>query len=214
MNIQYLITFLIRLIAYVLLLPPVGYFRAWVAKKMGDTLAEERGYLTLNPFVHVPIIGVVLLFIFGLGVINLTPINPASSAYNPPWRRLKLAIVAFSGVLAYVLLAVIAVAGLAIFIAKSGTLIYEPFNLSLVGILASFAQLATFFAILEFFMYSVFLMLLPLVEDYIIEPIHLYYGMILIAIILIFFFGESLETLLTHGISSAAEFLVHIISGT
>jgi hypothetical protein len=54
-------------ITYFWLIPLLGCFRAWVAKKMGDNTPEMLGFLTLNPFVHVDMVGLAVLCLFGAG---------------------------------------------------------------------------------------------------------------------------------------------------
>jgi len=62
-----LIQLITSLITYFWLIPLLGYFRAWTAKKMGDDTPEMLGFLTLDPFVHTDMIGLVVLCLFGAG---------------------------------------------------------------------------------------------------------------------------------------------------
>lgn len=62
-----LIQLLTSLITYFWLIPLLGYFRAWTAKKMGDSTPEMLGFLTINPFVHTDMIGLLVLCVFGAG---------------------------------------------------------------------------------------------------------------------------------------------------
>ena len=47
-----------------------GFFRALVAKWMGDDTAYEAGFVSLNPFVHVNVfvvmVTLLMLFVFGI----------------------------------------------------------------------------------------------------------------------------------------------------
>jgi len=63
-NYESIIGFMILMVVYLISIAPAGCFRAWVAKKMGDDTAEELGFLTLNPFVHMDFFGVMVLFLF------------------------------------------------------------------------------------------------------------------------------------------------------
>jgi hypothetical protein len=56
-----LIKLIASLITYFWLIPLLGYFRAWTAKKMGDSTPEMLGFLTLDPFVHIDMIGLAVL---------------------------------------------------------------------------------------------------------------------------------------------------------
>lgn len=64
---QKLIQLIASLITYFWLIPVLGCFRAWTAKKMGDSTPEMLGYLTLDPFVHVDMIGLAVLCFLGAG---------------------------------------------------------------------------------------------------------------------------------------------------
>ncbi|MBQ3868604.1 MAG: site-2 protease family protein [Clostridia bacterium] len=44
-----------------------GFFQAWVAKKLGDHLPEQRGFLTMNPKAHLDPLGFVMLVLVGFG---------------------------------------------------------------------------------------------------------------------------------------------------
>ena len=61
-----------------------GYFQAWVAKKLGDTLPERMGRLTLNPAKHIDLIGFVMLLLLGFGFGK--PIQFDATAYKHPKR--------------------------------------------------------------------------------------------------------------------------------
>lgn len=89
------------LLTYVACAPIIGYVRARVAQKMGDNTPEQLGFLTLNPFMHVSKIWLVLLvglqiffkyMPFALG--QYIPINPLN--IQGRYRGLKLAAVYFS----------------------------------------------------------------------------------------------------------------------
>ena len=48
----------------------------YVAYLLGDRTAKERGRLSLNPFHHLDIIGVLCMVVFGFGWAKPVPINP------------------------------------------------------------------------------------------------------------------------------------------
>ena len=48
---------IVAFLSYVPTVSFAGWFEAWVAKKMGDDIPEQAGFLTFNPFVHFNIVG-------------------------------------------------------------------------------------------------------------------------------------------------------------
>jgi len=111
---EYVITMISFFMAYLFVVTFVGYFRAWIADKMGDDSAVEAGYLTFNPLPHMDIIGMVCLFLFQIGWGNFNmPLNPSNIiSVNPIVRWLKLALVYFSDTIAHVTLATFAMVSL------------------------------------------------------------------------------------------------------
>ncbi len=206
---SYLTELIVRMLAMISVASPVGCFRAWFARFMGDPTAEEQGYLTLNPFQHVPLIGFIMLLFFPFGIINVTPINPAN--YHNPHRRLKIGAVAFSGVISYFLLAVIALIGLTVIWGPQ--LVPQHGSLTWAYIFIIFIQTCTFYAILEFFMYSVLLLAMPLIEEQLFPPHYIYIGLIVLPLILILAFGDTIQHVLGYGIVSLAQFLVNLFGG-
>lgn len=56
---------------------PVHEFAyAYAAHKLGDDTARLSGRLTLNPFAHIDISGLVLIVLFGFGYAKAVPVNP------------------------------------------------------------------------------------------------------------------------------------------
>ena len=71
-----------------------GWFEAFMAKRMGDTIPEKSGFLTLDPFVHFNPWGFCLMFanISGAGFAafgNLIPLTP--EVLTKRWRYLRAA---------------------------------------------------------------------------------------------------------------------------
>src|SRR5271155_5053884 len=87
-----LIKLITSLITYFWLIPLLGYFRAWTAKKMGDSTPEMLGFLTLDPFVHTDMVGLAVLCIFGAGWGVHIPIylNNIQGRYETARRLLAL----------------------------------------------------------------------------------------------------------------------------
>jgi hypothetical protein len=110
---EFLITLTSYIIAYVILLPIVGCFQAWVAKKMGDEGPEDQGLMTLNPVAHLNsmnIIGFLFLVFVGVGWGERVKINPLN--ITGPHRWIKLTIAFLADVFAHVILATCAIVGL------------------------------------------------------------------------------------------------------
>lgn len=48
---------------------------AFVAKQLGDDTAERKGRLTLNPFAHIDMLGVIMMFVCSIGWAKPTPVD-------------------------------------------------------------------------------------------------------------------------------------------
>ncbi len=92
----HLITLLTSFLAYVIIVTTKGFFSAWVTKQMGDPTAQQEGYLSWNPLVHIDIIGAIsdiltadggLAFTKGTNLFN-GPLRPVSN--NIPAQSLFL----------------------------------------------------------------------------------------------------------------------------
>src|SRR5579872_4497027 len=73
--IELIISYSTLVVAYVICTVLAGYFQAWVAKKAGDTTAEEAGFLTFNPMAHIDPIGALCLLFLHIGWGRFMPIN-------------------------------------------------------------------------------------------------------------------------------------------
>lgn len=91
---ELLITMLTFFLAYLVSVTITGSFRAWVAEKMGDETGAALGFLSLNPLIHIDMMGLVFLFIFFFGWGRYVPINHFN--IGEPYRRLKIAASYFS----------------------------------------------------------------------------------------------------------------------
>lgn len=97
----HIITLLTSFLAYIIVVTGQGFFSAWTAKQMGDTTAEKEGYLSLNPLVHIDIVGALCLLFLGLGWGKAVPVDHS----NIP-NRFKLTCAYLAGSLAYMALAI------------------------------------------------------------------------------------------------------------
>ncbi|MCW1970997.1 MAG: site-2 protease family protein [Anaerolineae bacterium] len=79
------------------------YAHAWAANKLGDDTAERMGRLTINPFVHLDLVGSLLLLAFGFGWAKPVPVNTYRLNGNP---KVAFALVALAGPVSNILLAI------------------------------------------------------------------------------------------------------------
>lgn len=83
-------------LGYLIAIAPAGWFKAWVARFMGDDTAEQQGLLTLNPFAHISFSGIVFLLLpfFRVGWGQDIPVN--AYAIHGKHHNLRLALTLFS----------------------------------------------------------------------------------------------------------------------
>ncbi|MFW5941463.1 MAG: site-2 protease family protein [Chloroflexota bacterium] len=79
------------------------FAHAIVADRLGDHTPRSYGRITLNPFVHLDMFGMLMLILAGFGWAT-TPVNPNNLRGNP---RTSMAIVAVAGPLANLLMGII-----------------------------------------------------------------------------------------------------------
>ncbi len=72
------------------------YAHAWMADRLGDPTPRLRGRLSLNPIVHLDLLGSLLLLVAGFGWAKPVEVNPRNFA---DWRK-GMMIVAVAGPLA------------------------------------------------------------------------------------------------------------------
>ena len=72
-----------QLIQILIIAPPIllaltfhEYAHAYVANRLGDPTAKDMGRLTLNPLVHLDLLGTAMLFIVHIGWAKPVPVNP------------------------------------------------------------------------------------------------------------------------------------------
>jgi len=107
-------------LAYLMIASVTGAFQAWVAYKLGDSTARSYGMMSINPFVHVnpisliviPIVYLLLNFVIGLS----NPVPIVWGNIRQPWRRFKLLLIAFSQPIAIIVMIIIFVALRLVFI--------------------------------------------------------------------------------------------------
>lgn len=116
---------IIALLSYLPTIAFSGWFEAWVAKKSGDDIPEQLGFLTIDPIVHFNVIGFATLLIGQLfgdylpffkdlpGWGRYIPLNPAG------FSRARVIIQFCARAVAHFMLLLIAFFGLTILIKSS-----------------------------------------------------------------------------------------------
>lgn len=211
-TIVYITRFLTAFIAYLCAIIPAGYMRAWVAKKCGDSTAEDAGFLTFNPFTHIDPIGFIMLVFFNIGWGRQIPVNPLN--IEGPWRKTKIALALFSDALTHFVLASIA---LVIFVSSfnaesllSGQSL-SSWSFSLASILGAFISL-NIFLILISLITNIFLLALVTLSQNSTQYLPQYYYLILIApLIIILIFGNQIEQAIYWAMVHAAQFLIWLL---
>ena len=73
-----------NLFQFIIIAPPIlialtfhEFAHAYVAFRLGDPTAKQMGRLTLNPLVHLDLLGTAMLFIAHIGWAKPVPVNPA-----------------------------------------------------------------------------------------------------------------------------------------
>ena len=82
------------LVIILLVLPLHECAHAWVAYRLGDSTAKNRGRLTLNPLPSIDPIGAVCILLFGFGWAKPVPVDPRYFLKNP---KGKMALTALAG---------------------------------------------------------------------------------------------------------------------
>ena len=207
-------TYLLSLVlSYMVLVTAVGYFRALVAKLVGDDTAERQGFLTLNPAVHMDIFGLILLMFLGIGWGRQIPINP--SHIHGRFRWLNLFIAMLSGVFAYMIFAVLGLIALAYVMSPA-----EAFghigatagaSASVISILDLFIRMCVFLAAIELVINVVLLGMLFVTERYEDAWQYASYAVLLIPIFIFLLYGGQIQLLMANGITSLAKLVARLL---
>jgi hypothetical protein len=105
-----LISIITFLCAYVISVTAAGCFSAWFAYQMGDETAVECGFFTLNPLMHIDIVGTLFLVLYSFGWSRYIPINPFN--IHGRLRVLKIAAAFLAEPVAYLLIGSFALVGI------------------------------------------------------------------------------------------------------
>lgn len=209
---QYALTLLTLLIAYIFTVAPAGYFRAWVAKKMGDSTAEDAGFLTLDPIVHTDFFGVLVLSIFGVGWGQNIPVNPNN--IHGPHRTLKMICAFFSGVAIHLVFSSIALFVFLIMFDTQTAIVHDAvissFTLTAGRIVLSFIQLNVFLAVVSLVVNSVTFVVFHASEKYGNFPPKIHYLILFTPIILFIVFSTQIQYGIMYIITALSSILAHL----
>ncbi len=220
-NAEFLISVITFFIAYAATITIAGAFRAWVCKKMGDETAEYAGLLSLNPAAHIDLIGSLFLILFYFGWGRHVPINPFN--IHQPHRRLKLVTAYLSDSFAYFTAALIGIIGLIAAVGPRMLVVAQrmlicvqnmshlyliefcptlsSLTITLSFIVIAFVYLSILLGVLNFVLNIFSLSMFLVMERSTRYETYNYYVIVLIPIIVIFLFSESLRLLAIQVIS-------------
>jgi Zn-dependent protease len=120
-------TFLSTAITLVIAFTVHEFAHAWTADRLGDDTPRRTGRLTLNPLVHLDLLGTLMLLYAGFGWAKPVQINPAALRQRSP---AGVMLVAAAGPLSNLLLALVAAipfrAGLVDLAAPSARVLPSP----------------------------------------------------------------------------------------
>lgn len=89
---EYLSSFITIALVYAVVTTFAGWFRAWVALKVGDDTPAALGFLSLNPVDHFDFFGALLFAFIGFGWGKTSPLNGAVLSHRRfSWLRIAAA---------------------------------------------------------------------------------------------------------------------------
>ena len=201
---------LTRLVAYFIVIPLPGVFRAWVSKKMGDSTAAEHGLTQLDPFVQVDIFGFICMLMFGFGWGRRIPLDP-SRIYNH-YRGLRLFVASFSAAFVFILQAVVIFIMLFVNRQLFEGMEMSSFSVSLEKILGQSATLCIFLAAIEIIINGIYLAGIYLVEKQGVDRQQLWFGSLVATFVMLIFFGGILQAWIVTVINFIVSLMFSLIS--
>jgi Zn-dependent protease len=84
-------TLVYRIVAILIAVTVHEFAHAWTASRLGDPTPRMRGRLSLNPLVHLDLLGSFLLLVVGFGWAKPVEVNPR---YFADWRKGMLVVAA------------------------------------------------------------------------------------------------------------------------
>jgi len=210
---QSIISLITFLIAYGISVTLAGCFTAWVALKMGDETPAEEGFLTLNPFAHIDLLGTVFLILYNFGWGRFIPINP----FNMHGRfKLVKVVIAFAaksiahlGIALFSLVGLLGLFGETV-LCKSLTEAHpqsSSYLLSIGMILISMLVVNMVLAVITFFVNMCGMAVMYVVEK---NPQYLLYTsliMVIVPVVLFYLFGHAV-LMITFGLLQKIGYLL------
>jgi len=132
------------------------FAHAYSAYKFGDDTAYNAGRVTLNPRVHLDILGTLLILIAGFGWAKPVPVTP--SKFSSP--RIMSIIVTFAGPLSNLLLGII---GIIVYVALMASGVRDGAS---IGVGAAIDRFFDYFIWYNFFLFIFNLIPLPPLDGY------------------------------------------------
>ncbi len=208
-NAQTLVGLITLFLAYFITISPAGSFRAWVAKKMGDSTAEDLGFLSLNPLVHIDFLGLAWLLFFshpeyfsGFGWGRHVPINPHN--IQGKWRWLKLICAFFSASCAHFVMATAAFTLAAVLFfenAKQEIFCSSSFSVIIVHLLFALLSLNIFLVLVQVVINAIVLIAMYVSDGTSQATSYLYYFVLFAPLIILLLFGAELQYFLIKGVT-------------
>ena len=216
---QSIISLITFLIAYGISVTIAGFLTAWIALKMGDETPTQEGFLTLNPFAHIDLLGTVFLILYNFGWGRFIPINPFNITGRFRFARIILAFLAKSlahlGIALVSLIALLGLFGESV-LNQSLTDAYpqsSSYLLAIGMILISMLIVNMVLAAITFFVNMCGMVIMFVVEKH---PQYLLYTsliMVIVPVVLFYLFGHSLLLVtfaLIHKIGYFLATLLHL----
>jgi hypothetical protein len=214
-SLQLIITFLL---AYLISVTLAGSFRAWVAKKLGDSTAAELGFLTLNPLAHIDFFGIVCLFLFQFGWGKFVPINPLR--FRTKYGSLKLLCAILSDTFAHMTLATTGFASLIFIFGQKILMINQPlsqafpdassFTLAIAVIMHSIIVLNIMLAVVSFILSTCGIAVTFFLERYTQYQPYAEIIMILLPLTILFLFATPLHLMVAWLITHMGFFIANL----
>lgn len=197
-------------IGYLIVVPTIGCFRAWVAKQVGDTTPEQDGFLTLNPLMHIDPVGFLAILIFSFGWGRHVFINPQNITGRYRWLKFAGAMVAVMW--AYILFAVAAFLLYVLFFGLGGFGAHtSELSVVLLSIVYAIIFTSAFLAVMDFFIDMLMAVLVYVGEQSSVVTPYLYYLFVFAPIVFLFLFGEQMTSLFVHSIDYVAQVCMHFL---
>lgn len=80
-------------VLFLVCMPSHEFAHAYAAYKLGDPTAKYQGRLTLNPFKHLDVLGMIMILVLGVGYAKAVPVN----MLNFKNRKRDMALVSIAG---------------------------------------------------------------------------------------------------------------------